>query len=156
MKRKVQEVEAPEVVEVPTLDKTAIAEAATNHPALSKDEITLGGKKYKIVHLKYDDYILFLTLLAPLLEVAFSQMQLTTTPVNLDVLKVISMCGTNLPQLGQIVLSQTQSEITIEEVKALCPTPFKMAELVLLQVKHNEMIKDFGSFFPQLTEMMTP
>jgi hypothetical protein len=145
---KVKEV-VENVVEIPEEQKIAMA---TNSPSLSSDEIILDGKVFKIVHLKYDDYMLFLTLLAPVLEIILNQTGQVNNTVN--VLHIIELCGKNLPQLVFIVLHQTDPEITVNRVKELCPTPFKMAEVVMLQVKHNQMIKDFASFFPQLTEMM--
>jgi hypothetical protein len=45
--------------------------------------------------------------------------------------------------------------VTAAEVKAWSKKPFKLAEIVLMQVARNGMVKDFTDFFGQMLRLQT-
>ena len=141
-----------------------------------------GSRTFELKHLAYDDYMKFVKLAQPLIE-TIAQMagedlsggvtQIAFNAMALDFDTVIKLSGDNLPQLAWLALKASDPKIKPEEVKALavesnpgCP-PMAMAEVVLVQVKHNQMIKGFVDFFqrlatrvadlmPEVTQAMTP
>lgn len=136
------------------LTKMDVAEAAANDPNLSREEVVLEGQVFKIMHMGYDDYMAFVAYLEPFFSTLLSSSGLTQAPTNLDFKSLMVLCKDDLPQMGRLVLKQSKPDITVEEVKALCKTPFKICDLVFLQFHKNEMIKDFQSFFPQLVTIL--
>ena len=123
--------------------------------ALSEDEVVLGGRAFKLMHLKYDDYIAFMAYLKPVFGPLFEQFGLATGEREvLDYAKIVALCQSNLPEMALLVLKQSTPEITIPEIKEICGTPFKMAELVLMQINKNNLIADFSSFFGLMTKML--
>jgi len=136
------------------LDKLDVAEAALNDPNFNRDEVVLGDQTFKIMHLEYDDYIQFVAYLEPFFNVLLSNTGLSKTEANLDFKSLITLCKNDLPEMGRLVLKQSKPDITIEEVKSLCKTPFKICDLVFLQYHKNETVKEFQSFFPQLVTIL--
>ena len=146
-----------ELEEVKTsLTSQMIAEAATNDSVLVKEEVVLGEppQTFKIKYLPYDDQIVFLTLLSPVFEDLLSRVGATVNVDPLNFQKILLLCKESLPELGKLILKQSKPEITIEEVKVLCESPFKICELVLIQINKNNLIGQFSSFFPMLGTMM--
>jgi hypothetical protein len=68
---------------------------------------------------------------------------------------MIKLCGKELPRMAWLVCKQSQPKITDKEVAELAKRPQRLVEIVLLQVLHNNMIQEFGSFFQRLTAMVT-
>lgn len=139
-----------------TLTQSQIIEGATNDSVLTKEEVTLGDppQTFKIKYLQYDDQIVFLTLLGPVFEDLLSRvgMAVDTSPLNFQ--KILTLCKDNLPELGRLILKQTKADITSDEVKTLCGSPFKICELVVMQIQKNNLIGEFSQFFPLLAGMM--
>jgi hypothetical protein len=144
-----------------TLTEREVIRAATNDPSLSDRTVTLGGRTFKVVDLEYDNYLKFLALLQPLLESVASKVAsmrgitIENSSGTMNVSGMISYCGQSLPEMVRIVLSATEPDITIEEVKQLGKTPFKMAEIVLAQVDQNNIIKDISDFFAQSLRLLS-
>ncbi len=163
VRNEVPSVETPVVASPETaLTEKEILAAATNDPSLSPDEFQLGDKKFKVVHLPYDDYVAFLSMLQPFLEglmhnlaekanVSVPGIALGAAP---DASSLITFCLKSLPDMACIVCKQTDSSITVGEVKRLGGTPFALAGVVLKQISKNKMIKDFSSFFALVTPLL--
>lgn len=150
-----------------TLTKVEVIRAASNDPLLSTDKFTLGDREFTLLDLGYDDYMKFLTLFAPLFDgifknVAQKQAAKETGLPGLDtpslsdvpITTIITYCADNLPQLAHIVCKQSDPKITVEEVKTLAKTPMKMVEIIMLQIKRNNIIKDFADFFQQILPLV--
>jgi hypothetical protein len=45
-------------------------------------------------------------------------------------------------------------KIKIEDVKRLAGRPHVLLEIVLLQIKHNEIVKEFADFFPRIAKAL--
>jgi hypothetical protein len=134
-----------------TLDQKEVIRALTNDPVLSDIEVELSGRKFKIVDLPYNDNCVFLTLIAPLLE-AFSSRVMGGNDSALDSFQpsaLLKYCSESLPQMAHIVLRQTDPTLTVEDVKTLGKSPFKLASVVLAQITHNKTITDLMDFFVQ-------
>jgi len=145
------------------LTQEQIIAATTNDPDMSPFDIVLGDRTFKVVDLEYDNYMKFTMFLKPLFNEILSKarqaqdegksaINFSLTDINLD--KIFSMFETTLPAMTLIVLSATDPSITLDECKRLCKTPFRMLEVVLVQIEKNNIIQDFTSFFPQLTQLM--
>lgn len=152
-----------EEAEVKTLSEKEKVRAATNDPSLAEHSLTLGDKTFKIVDLEYDEYLLFLTKLAPLLKAMASGMlgaagkdlgiDADRSPA-LSAVAVIEYCSSDLPELACIVCRATDKTITVREVKRLAKNPFLLAKLVLLQIQQNRMIGDITDFFEQMFPLL--
>jgi hypothetical protein len=139
------------------LSEAAIVRAATNDPALSTTEVTLGDRTFKIVDLPYKDYLAFLVAFKPLLGVfmatAGSGLEVSGLPA-FDASDLITYCSDTLPEMVRIVCKQTDPTITVDEVMELGKTPFKLANIVLIQVQQNQMIKEITDFFGTILALM--
>jgi hypothetical protein len=56
--------------------------------------------------------------------------------------------------MAWICCKQSDSKVSIADVKRLARRPFPLIEAVLLQIKHNEIVKEFQSFFPRLGKII--
>lgn len=150
-----------ETVEAPALSSKEIVRAATNSPELSESKVKLGDREFTIVDLPYDDYLEFLSFLQPLLESLAGKMAGDALPglipdtSSLNAGTLIKYCGTSLPRMVQIVLSQTDPKISVEEIKILGKNPFKLATIVLTQIEQNRIIGDISDFFVQILPFLT-
>lgn len=151
--------------ETPVVTEEKIIAAAKNEWG---KEFTLGEgdnvKSFQIKDLGYFDYIEFVGLVKPLVTVAASalemdavdgEMKVGFNPANLDYDKVLALCGKELPRMAGIVCRQSVPGIKDKEVAELARRPQRLIEIILLQVVHNKMIEEFGSFFQRLTAMVT-
>ena len=145
------------------LTQEQIVGATLNTPELSQHSIDLNGRTFKIIDLEYDAYMKFTLYLKPLFVEILSKAKeaqaggqgtvaFSMTDINLD--KIFGMFEDTLPQMALIVLLATEPTTTLSECKSICKTPFKMLELVLMQITKNNIIEDFTSFFPQLARLM--
>lgn len=144
------------------LSQTEVIRAATNAPELSTISVTLGDRAFKVVDLEYDDYMVFLAKLQPLLMSFASAVagRFGVAAPDLDVstvnpASVIQYCGQDLPEMACIVCRQTDPGITVDDVKKLGKTPFALAKVVLAQVKQNRVINDLMDFFAQVLPLLT-
>lgn len=155
--------EKKETVKRTKITKEDAALAATN--TLSIASFELGGKEYKVVNLRYDDYLKFITYLTPLLETFFGSLASVggikvvspSSPIN--AMSIVKYAGESLPELACIVCNQTDPTVTTENVKIWCENseprgPFKLAELVIKQIEQNKIVNDFASFFVQMLPMI--
>jgi hypothetical protein len=148
----------------PKLTDSEIARAATNSPALSPDKITVGEYEIALVDLPFDEYMEFVTLFAPALDALVGRVAKSANVPSIpgivlageevSVAGIFTYCKASLPQLAHIVVRQSQPSLTVEDVKRLFPTPFKMADLVFAQVKRNNIIGEMADFFKQVAPMM--
>jgi hypothetical protein len=148
----------------PSITATQIAEAATNSPALSHDEVEFGGRVFKIVHLGYDEYIIFVDMLQPLFAgIAGSVANKAGVSVPGITLMPEANAGTllqffkkDLPEMAAIVLNMSavandkpEDKVDVKWIKKNAKSPYQLAQIVMLQVTKNRMIEDFASFFVQ-------
>lgn len=143
-----------------TLTKEQITSAALNDSTLSRKTFTLGDRTFPLKDLTYDQYNKFLLLVAPLADgligkigdkIKATELGLTGLDVSLFSVKdVLSYCGEALPELALIAVQTSDPTMTIAQVKELGKTPLKLAEVVVAQMVHNNMIKDFADFFGQI------
>lgn len=153
----------PKSKEKTGIEPREIARAATNDPALSLSEFTLGDKTFKIVDLAYDDYIKFLALLQPLIEgvvnganntSGFDVAGIHVASDGFTVQGILKYCSTELPEMVRIICAAADPTITVEDVKRLGKNPFRLAEIVLKQIAQNKMIQDFASFFQRAMPLL--
>lgn len=133
---------------------------------LPSDEFILGGRIFKIVDLPYDDYTMFVSLMAPVVTQIVNKMILsqnggvelpggiTLDSATFTAFDFLTVCGKNLPEMACIVCKQTDPNITVEDVKLLAKKPMPLAEVVVKQIVRNGMIRDFTAFFQQAVAMM--
>ena len=141
------------------LTQVEINQAATNDPFLANVKVTIGDRTFPILDLEYDDYVLFLSHLQPLIKGVFGKLASLSNMSNLDVDQIngaslIEYCADALPEMVRIVCKQSDPTITADEVKKLAKNPCKMASIVLEQVQQNRMISDFTDFFVQILPLM--
>lgn len=160
------ETNAVAVEETPAEPKLAEAEvirAATNSPELSRTEFKLGDKTYKVIDLEYDDYLLFVSLLSPILDVFISKItskpNISVPGINVpveqvSVASIIKYSAQNLPEMVRLICKATTPDITVEEIKKQGRSPFKLATIVLLQIMQNNIIQDFADFFVQIAPLI--
>lgn len=151
--------------EEPALTGKQLTEAALNLPA---DQFQLGDRVFNIVHLPYDDYLLFVEYIAPFLDaigtrligeklglstgVSLPGIELGTA---INATAIIRMCGKQLPEMVQIICRQTDPTITVEDVKRLAGDPTPLIGPIIKQIVHNGIIQKFASFFAQLTTILS-
>jgi len=125
---------------------------------------TLGEQEFEIKDLQYFDYIEFMGLAKPLITVASSGLEMGNVggeitvnfnPSALDIDQIIGLCAKELPRMAYLICKQSAPKITEKEVALLAHRPQRLIEVVLLQILHNNMIQEFGSFFQRLTAMVT-
>jgi hypothetical protein len=149
----------------PILTEKDKVRGMTNDPSLSENTITLGTgefkRDFKILDLEYDDYVTFLSYLQPLMEVALGKLasfQGIAIPQTSEInaASLLAYCANDLPEMVRIVCKGTDPDITTTEIKKLVKNPFKMASIVLEQINHNKMIKDFSDFFMLILPLIKP
>lgn len=143
------------------LSATTIAQAVRNEPSAT---FLLGDRTFDIKDLDYDSYIEFCDLARPIItSVADSlevnneggKLDLQFNFLNIDSANLIKLAGKELPRMAWICCKQSDPKIKIEDVKRLGRRPLVMLEVVLKQVKHNEMVKEFADFFPRIASALT-
>lgn len=142
------------------LTKEKILSAASNDSTLSRNTFTLGDRTFPLKDLSYDQYNKFLLLIAPLADgligrigdkVKSQELGIESLDISLfSVTDILSYCGNTLPDLALIAVQTSDPTMTIEQVKEMGKTPFKLAEIVMLQMVHNNTIKDFADFFARI------
>lgn len=146
----------------PALTKQEVTRAALNEP--SRTTFTLGERTFPLKDLSYDQYTKFLTLLSPLADglmsrigerVAASQIGIESLDTSMFSVKdLFDFCGEQLPHLVLIMCQSSDPSVTLEQVKDMGRTPFKLAECVVLQMLHNNIIKDFSDFFGRMLPLV--
>lgn len=143
---------------IKTPTPTEIVRAATNDPSLSTSSFTLGDKVFPVVDLPYDDYIKFFAYLQPLIEKfagAVTGISFTSSQTDdLSVSGLIRYCSESLPEMVRLMCVQTDPSVTAEDVKKSVRSPFKLASIVMVQVKANKIIEDMTDFFEQIVPLL--
>lgn len=141
-----------------TPTQTEIVRAATNSPELSTHSFTLGDRTFPIVDLPYDDYIKFFAYLQPLIEKfagAVTGISFTSQANDdLSVSGLITYCSASLPEMVRMMCAQTDPSVTVDDVKSWVRSPFKLASIVMEQVKANKVIEDLADFFDQIVPLL--
>jgi hypothetical protein len=140
------------------LSQLEIVRAATNDPAMSERVVVLGDREFPVVDLDYSSYCRFLAKLQPLLQAVAGRLGVTRGLVQANdfgLNTLIDYCAYDLPEMAHIVVSQTDPDITVEDVKKLGKTPFKLANIVLAQIEQNEMITEIANFFVQMLPLLS-
>jgi len=136
-----------------TITQIDTALAATNAPSLSDIEVSIGDRSWKVVFLKYAEQVKFLALLQPLMESLAGKM--AGIDSGMTAAGLLKYCGGNLPEMAAIVCRQTDSTVTAEQLVAIeGVSPFKLASIVVSQIKRNQMIEEIVSFFEQIVPLM--
>jgi hypothetical protein len=141
-----------------TLPQLEIVRAATNDPSLATRTVTLGDREFPIVDLPYSEYLAYLTKLQPLIQGVAGRlgaMRGLVEPTELGLGTLMEYCVNDLPEMVQISLRQTDPGITVEQVKKLGKTPFKLAYVVLAQIEQNNIISEVADFFVQMLPLLS-
>lgn len=160
MKTKRVKETVPATDATPTLTKRDITRAAFNDSTLSQKHFKLGEHTFPVKDLSYDEYTKFLMLISPLADsligkitdkVQAQSLGLQNLDVKLFSIKdIITYCGDTLPELAAICIRTSEPEFTAEKAKELGKTPFALAEVVFVQLVHNNTLKDFADFFQRV------
>lgn len=115
-------------------------------------------------HLTYDAYLEFIELAQPIVGEMINafepgnqngELQIQFNPTALDYQKLIKLAGKELPRLALLCVQASDPKLKIDELKRLAPRPQAMLEIVLGQVAHNEMVKEFADFFQTIARQLT-
>jgi hypothetical protein len=137
----------------PVIPQQKLIRAALNLPA---DQFQLGDRTFNIHDLEYDDYLLFIGHLTPLIEVLAKKVAekhgvsipgMDITPESINPTNILRVCGDILPEMVRIMCKYTDPNITVDEVKKLAKKPLPLALAIIKQVKQNKMMEDFADFF---------
>lgn len=145
------------------------------HSAVNNDynkKFILGDRVFDLKDLEYDDYVLFIKLSQPIVESIVGVIQpvimqakdgkmisdLDLDLSGIDVQVIADLAGYNLPLMTHLCCKQSDPRVTIDDVKKLSMIknssgvrgPLQMAEVIMKQVVHNQMIEEFVNFFPRL------
>jgi hypothetical protein len=145
--------------------KTETARAAINSPLLSPDNFKLGDVEFTIKDLSYDDYMEFITMLSPVIDTLFSKVaersgvnipgvQINTSSISIKA--IFDYCANDLPNMAHIVTRQSRPDLDVEAIKNLGKTPIMLAQVVMAQLKRNNVIAEMADFFRLLQPMMSP
>lgn len=146
---------------------TQVANAARNdYQTEEGHSFTLGDRQFEIKDLDYDSYIEFCNLARPIIAAVSGalelsdgknnngEMGLSFNPATMDFDQLIGLAGKELPRMAHICCRQSDPKIKVDEVKRLARRPHFLLEAVLLQVKHNQLVKEFADFFPRIAAAM--
>jgi phage tail sheath gpL-like len=141
-----------ELVKKPELSQKDVALAATNDPSMSDIVATIGGKQYPIVYLPYKDQMLFLALLAPLLQSVAGRM--AGIDSELTAAALLTSCAEVLPPLAAIVCRQSDPAVTAESIVEGETSPFELAGAVVKQLNRNNLVQQVAAFFQQIGPLL--
>lgn len=146
----------------PSIPEQQLIRAAINLPV---DKFQLGDRVFDIVDLPYDDYIYFISYLSPLIEILVTHLTsandlripgIKLSPEYVTPKLLLEMCGSTMPDMVHLMCKQTDPDITVTEVKKLAKRPTVLATAILKQIQQNGIIKEFGDFFGQVTQILKP
>jgi hypothetical protein len=119
----------------------------------------LGDRVFPVKDLSYDAYVEFMELSRPILTMLVDSLELKNqngevdvefNPAGFDVEKLIKLAGNELPRMAWLCCKQSDPNISIQDVKKLARRPQTMVQVVLAQVKHNDLAREFADFFKQI------
>jgi hypothetical protein len=129
----------------------------------ARGTFTLGDRVFEIKDLQYDDYIEFCDLARPIITAVSQSLELNQENGqldlqfnfgNLDFRQLLQLSKEELPRMAWLCCKQTDPKIKLAEVKRLARRPQTMLEVVLAQVKHNDLVKEFADFFPRMASAL--
>lgn len=135
----------------------AVAQVVSNDPITSDIEVKLGARTFKLIDLPYDDYVTFTAYLEPLLKAVASGVMgggAFEGIGSVSASDIARYCSDTLPQMVQICLRQTDPRMTVDEVKRLGKTPFKLVPIVVKQMERNNIIHEITDFFELMLPLM--
>jgi hypothetical protein len=118
---------------------------------------TLGDRTFPVKDLSYDDYIEFVRLARPIITGAVAGFDLMSgdfNPMAIDYEDLLSLAGKELPKMAWLCCRASDAKITIDQVKALARRPYPLIDVVLVQVKHNQMVAELKDFFPVVVKRL--
>jgi hypothetical protein len=145
-----------------SLTVSDIARARRNEPVgtftLSNPR-TGESKTFEMMDLDYDAYIEFCELARPIISECYNafnvsneggELKLGFDPMSLDFGAILKLAGKELPKMAWLCCKMSEPKIKIDEVKRLGHRPQALLEVVLMQIKHNQIVQEFADFFPRL------
>lgn len=124
---------------------------------------TKESRTFELKDLDYDAYIEFCDLARPIISAVAGgldinseggEIKLGFNPMGLDYEQLLALAGKELPRMVWVCCRMTDPKIKIEDVKRLAGRPHVLLEIVLMQIKHNEIVKEFADFFPRLAKAL--
>lgn len=144
----------------PELSPTLIHNAIRNEHGKS---FQIGDREFPLKDLGYDDYLEFVDLARPIVEIIYGALELdgqsgdagvSFNPASIDMKSLIKISSHELPRMAWICCKQSDPNIKIADVKRLAGRPFALLEVVLMQIQHNQLIKEFSDFFPRVGKII--
>lgn len=144
------------------LSQSEISRAARNEPVGSftlKNTHTGEEREFELKDLEYDSYIEFVDLARPIIAAVagavqsrdnHGEFQLAFDPAGIDFGELIRLAGKELPRMALIVCRQSDPKIKLDDVKRLGRRPMQLLEIVLQQIKQNQIVQEFSDFFPRI------
>lgn len=117
-------------------------------------------REFPIKDLDYKSYIAFCRVAKPIIEAAAGalkvgmddagQVAVNFDPFGIDFEALMDLAEKDLPHMAWLCLKQSDPKLTVAKVEEMLPRPQLMLEIVLQQVKQNNLVKEFADFFPRL------
>lgn len=148
------------------ISQTEMAQRLRNEPAGTftiTNPRSGESRTFDLKDLDYDAYIEFCDLARPIIGAVAGGLAIDSTggevklkfdPMGLDFEQLLSLAGKELPRMVWVCCRMSDPKIKIEEIKRLAGRPHVLLEVVLLQIKHNEIVKEFADFFPRLAKAL--
>lgn len=144
------------------LTASEISRGARNEPVGSftlTNSHTGEQREFDLKDLEYDSYIEFVDLARPIITAVagavqskdnHGEFQLAFNPIGIDFGELIRLAGKELPRMALIVCRQSDPKIKLEDVKRIGRRPMQLLEIVLMQIKQNQIVQEFADFFPRI------
>lgn len=146
----------------PSLDTLKINRGAFN---LDDGFFVLGEQAFPLKDLSYDSYVIFLGYLTPLIEVVVQKIAggagISIPGIDLNAnafstTNILKLCSKELPEMVHLMCKESDSTITVEDVKKLAGRPTTLVTAIVKQIHKNQMIQDFADFFAQVLSVVKP
>lgn len=143
-----------------SLSQTDLYNAATN---TGHGTFTLGDREFEIKDLEYDDYLLFCRKAQPIIMAVTGCINTTAedgrigvkfNAMGLDFPKLLELAGDELVKMAWICCKQSEPAITERQVKKLAKRPMALLEVVIIQIKQNNLVQEFVDFFQRVSGRM--
>jgi hypothetical protein len=147
-----------------SLSTTEIHRAQRNEPVGTftlTNPKTKESREFELMDLDYDSYIEFMDLARPIitsvynsfaLENSGGEIKLGFDPMGLDFQELLKLSGNELPKMAWLCCRMSDPKIKIADVKRLGHRPHLLLEVVLMQIKHNQIVQEFADFFPRIAK----
>jgi hypothetical protein len=120
-------------------------------------------RTFEMRDLDYDAYLEFMELARPIILAVSGAVSLNSSggeialnfdPAGLDFVELLKVAGKELPKMVWLCARASDKNIKIEDIKRLARRPYPLLEVVLKQVKHNELVKEFADAFPLIAKAL--